>query len=143
MSKNFSVDVTVLANYNNKSNILKILEKGNKLGFIYHDHHIGGGFYSETPIMKPAQAYEKILHAIDFGEDGGPTIYVGLGGENYTFLSFYRNEGMLVISMFGMGPKIEREFEGGEYALDFAVYIRIMLDLCNDFALKKIELGEY
>lgn len=142
MSRNFSVDFTLIASYNNKKNILKILENGAQLGFIYYDHVLGE-IYQDAPTLTPEQTLNKILNAAKTNKDGGPTVYVSLGDSNYSFLSFYDDEDFIQCHLFGMAPIKRRTFEENIYEIDFEFYIQLMLKLCNGFAIKQIELGEY
>ena len=136
------MDVTLVAKFQNKLNILKILENGSRLGFIYYDQ-IMGKKYENSPILTPNQALEKIINSIELDLEGGPTVYTRINEQSCAFLSFYDNEELVKCSIFGMTNVVRKEFEEDCYEIDFAFYIKIILDLCENFAIKSIEIGEY
>lgn len=142
MSRNYFVDITLFAEFQKKSNILKILEKGCQLGFIYHDH-ITSKTYESSPILTPNHALEKVFKSIELNTEEGPTVYTRINEDSYAFLAFYDDEKLIKCSMFAMTNIIRKRFEENYYEIDFAFYIKLMLDLCNDFAIKKIEVGEF
>jgi len=141
MSRNFSVDLTLIATHNNK-NILKILETGRKIGFTYYDHEIAKT-YEDSPIITPSQTLKKILNAAEFELEDGPTVFINCGDSNFGFLSFHDDNHLLKCSFWGMRPIIRKTFEENIVEIDFEFYIQLMLKLCHGFAIKHIELGEF
>jgi|GEM_PF-5291296 len=140
MSKIFFINVILRADYN-KSNILKILQRGTQIGFTYYAH-ILGELYEDAPVIDAEKACEKVVKAAEIGADDGPSIFVQIGDSTYALLGLIEQEGKLKCRLFGMTPVIQREFENKEYTIDFAVYVRLLLILCDDFALDSIGLYE-
>lgn len=141
MSIDYSVNLTLYATYN-EENILKILQKGSSLGWIFYDQ-ILGELYEEAPILNAEQALQKILRAIKEDIEGGPTVYVKFANPGYAHLSFLEENKFLRCDLFGISYLRRKDFEENFHGIDFAFYIKLMLDLCNNFLLKKIEIDEY
>lgn len=142
MSTNYFVDITIVANFQNKTNILKILDEGTKINFIYYDYTTGTS-YEDSPTLNSKQVYDRILQNMQSSPNETPTVYVRISNDSCAFLSFFANNNLLKCSLYGMTNISKKEFEENHYDVDFSVYIKIMLNLCKLFAIKSIELGEF
>ncbi len=141
MSIQHAVSVILNGHYK-KENIQNILQKGISKGFIYYDHILGER-YEESPVLDAERAAEKVIKALKEDTDGGPSVYTHFD-DNNGFLFFYKFEDQLIEFRIGsFGSPIRKDFKDNVYSIDFDHYIRMVLDLCKDFAIIKLETESF
>lgn len=134
MSILYSISITLDAEYNNIT-IRNILEKGRAKGFIYYDNILDQ--YNDNPsTIQPEDAAHKLIQAQELSLELGPRILTILDqdGDNAS-IWFYKKDNYTIevdISAFGC-PRRKGMF------LDFAYYIRMLLDLCEDFPVMELK----
>jgi len=119
----------------NENNITAILEKGAQKGFRYYDEI---GEMQENPnILDVRTTAKKIIKAQENKPELGPCVYTILDIATYenAFLWFQQSDdGYLMFRMAAFGcPKKKG------YFIDFAYYIRLCLDLCEDFPVLELK----
>jgi hypothetical protein len=134
MSNIYSIDIK-LATECNKDNIATILEKGAQKGFKYYDEI---GEIKETPgILDAKQVAQKIIKAYVIKPEYGPCASTTLDGgydTNAGFWFYKLDDGCLEFHMGDFGcPKKKG------YFIDFAYYIRLCLELCEDFPILELK----
>ncbi len=133
MSKDYSIKITLETAFN-EFNIQKILKKGSNKGFKYYDH-VWGERYENSPLLDAAGATQKIIKARINNLEEGPCVYSVLEKDSNAHFYFYESEdGYLEFHIGAFGcPKKKG------YWIDFAYYIRMFLDLCEDFPILELK----
>lgn len=133
MSIVYSIEVKLDVSYS-KDIVCKILAKGKNKGFIYYDKIINQDIDNPLPIL-PEEAAVKLIQAQELLLDLGPRVLTILGGDDNASLWFYKNDdGTINIDMGAFGCPRKK----GNY-IDFSYYIRMMLDLCDDFPIIELK----
>jgi len=133
MSMDYVIKIKMDASYD-KINIYKILERGALKKFVYYDQ-VFGELYKDASKINAESAANKIITAYDNKTEGGPAVFTLIDSESDVHLWFYKSEsGWLefCIGSFGLPKK-----KG--YYIDFAYYLRMFLDLCEDFPILEVK----
>lgn len=132
MTRDYEIRFRLNANYS-ETNIISILKKGTIKNFIYFDYEIAK-LYADAPIINAQGAARKVINALQQNTEGGPAVYVCLESSTYAHLWFYKTDENLLEFVVGVfsSPKMKED------SIDFAYYIRMFLDLCDDFALLEV-----
>lgn len=132
MGQEHAVRTIVEASYT-YHNIKNIINRGLRMGFIFYDR-LPGQIYEAARIMSVDNVVKRFIgHDFDT-EDYGPLVYVDTGRESF-FLWFHETDhGYIRISMGSFGSPQEKN---GSF--DFAHYIRLVLDLSDDFITLSLE----
>ena len=134
MSMYYSIEMKLHAECNEK-NVETILEKGAQKGFRYYDEI---GEVRDSPgILDSKTTAQKIIKAQVNKPELGPCVHTILDVATYenAFLWFQQSDdGYLAFHMGAFGcPKKKG------YFIDFAYYIRLCLDLCEDFPVLELK----
>ena len=134
MSLSYVIKIKLDALYT-EENIKKILERGAFKGFIYYDQ-ITFEKYSDIPVINPKQAAHKIMNAYKAKKE--PVVYTTLDKELEADFWFYETaDEWLEFQVNGAGI-IKKDFY-----IDFAYYIRLFLDLCDDFCVLELRTESF
>ena len=128
MSKIYSVEVILEASHD-LFNIALLLEKGASLGFVYHDH-VDGKMYNLAPVLSAKDAAQKIINYDFIKDEAAPSVYTIYEDDGFFLWCFQSEDQFLKVSIGGFGNPKEKDG-----SLDFAHYIRLLLDLCDDFVI--------
>jgi hypothetical protein len=134
MSMDYAIKINIYAPYTQET-IYKILHRGSKKKFIYHDY-VFGVRYKDSPIIDAQAGAVKIINAYNNDIEGGPSILVIVDtvSDNNVFFWFEKVEGGGL--KFTMGD-FSNPLKKGHF-IDFAYYIRMALDLCEDFSIFEV-----
>lgn len=134
MSISHYIDLKLRAPYN-KGNIKQILQRGTKNGFCYFDHSLGER-YTNAPVLDDEGAANKVLKAFKEKAEDGPCVFTKIEQENFGYLCFRETEdGYLEFSFGGFSSPQKKSFKDSHTHIDFSFYIKLCLDLCQDFAI--------
>jgi hypothetical protein len=80
------------------------------------------------------QAAEKIVNVEKNNLDDTPSVYTNID-DTTAFLSFYKDEEWgLRFHIYGFGSPKRRDFH-----IDFSYYLKLFLDLCEDFMVMEVK----
>ena len=136
MSNSYSIEIKLDALYD-KENISEILERGIRKGFIYYDHEAGVR-YLNAPILNASSAAEKVIKDLNEKSEYGPNVYALIEPENSAHLYFYETEGSIE---FHVGVFSYPRKKG--YYIDFDHYIRMFLDIVEDFPILELKTNMF
>ena len=129
---NYSIEIKLDASYS-KENITKILERGKLKNFIYYAQ-TEESECSGMPIINAEEAANRAMKALIEKSEYGPDVYAIIEPENSAHLYFYEIEGLIE---FGVGVFSYPQKKG--YYIDFAHYIRMFLDIVEDFPILELK----
>jgi len=140
MSITYGIDVNINAAYS-QQNIHFILEKGAKLGFRYY-----GCFWEKNEnfvILDIKNTVKEIMkQSSEPFKNSEPRVYVKLE-DTYFFFCILNKKDSMEVSLGGFASPWKKEFWNSPYGdtlmIDFARYIRLLLKLCEDFTILKLE----
>jgi len=136
MSISYSIKVRMMTFFKQQP-LVNILERGSQYGLIYYDH-IMGEQYENGPFIDAQKAAIKIMAAIESKDEGGPCVFTKID-DTYCFIFFYRTDhGTLDFYIGSFGSPVRKDFRDGFYHIDLAYYVRLALDLTQDYALEEI-----
>lgn len=124
--------------------VFSIIKKGSELGFIYFDSDIfERKGLKENQILSNEEAKHKILdHNEINAHEGGAYVEV-MFKEIVFMLRMSDKNGMVEVHMGDFHPGWEKPFYGDVEMFDFGKHVELMLTLCGDFALIKLETETY
>jgi hypothetical protein len=134
MSSFYSVEV-ILNAHHNENNITRIIEHGTDLGFIYY-----GWDKTPSPIILTSQEAKTFLLTILTGDENDLSdAYLTVVFKDTDFLMRIDPiENYTRISIFSFGQPWQRQIDRDSYTIDFARYIRLVLELCKDFPILEL-----
>jgi hypothetical protein len=98
-----------------------------------------GERYENAPILNYEHASDKIINAAYEKIEGGPSVYTKIDDFSYAYIWFYETEeGYLEIYLGGFGSPKRKD-----YYIDFTHYIRIILNLCEDYIILSLCTNTY
>lgn len=134
MSILYSIEIKLDAKCN-EDDIATILERGAQKGFRYYDR-IGEIRDREAALLDVRTTAKKIVEAYETKPELGPCVYTVFSNndpdENFR-LWFYKKDGFLKLYMGSFGCPRRKE-----YLIDFAYYVRLCLDLVEDFQIMEV-----
>jgi hypothetical protein len=136
MSISHSVSAILDAPHNSK-NIANIIQHGSHLGFIYYNQTVDSYYPS---VFSYHEATQVIFKCTDATLCDTSDAYLLVKFENTDFLMRIdpRDQGIRIsIFDFGFPWKQEADIEAG--TIDFARYIRLLLLLCKDFTILRLQ----
>lgn len=141
MGVHHSVYILINANFN-KKNVLNILKKGEKLGFIYSDF-IKMMETLKPSILKTEEALERVLYPIhDYKKEYGRILVVRHYDIDFDIFFYDSENNNFKISLgdFAIDGKKDFYASGKEiYYANYQRFIKLGLDLCKDFCIKEIK----
>lgn len=140
MSMSYSLSMNIKANFTRDS-IYRILENGNKIGFVYYDN-IPGETYLDAPVIDSLCATNKILENNEVSQELGKIVLTKFEDTSFDF-GFHELENYeLQICFSNMTYPWRREFWNGgknKIGLDFSRYAHLQLKICKDFSILALE----
>ena len=132
MSRIYLIKTTLDVLYSEEA-IERVLERGIVVSLRYYDHQ--DGVIDDLPLAFDLKGAVRKIIDYDLGEEGcGPSIYVICEHGEFILWCYKTDCGQLSVSIGSFsGPK---EKDG---SFDFAYYIRLLLDLCDDFAILSLK----
>jgi hypothetical protein len=130
MSVSYSIDVTLDLFYT-EENIKYIVAKGKEQKFTYLDFEL-------CKFLSVDEVVQKILYS--HSDDEARHVRIKFQ-DTFCFLWFFKSDnGQLIFSIGSFGYKWDRDFSNGRriYTIDFARYIRLMLEACNDVSILEL-----
>jgi hypothetical protein len=127
----YVIKINLYAPYTQET-VYKILHKGSKKKFIYHDY-VFGALYKNAPIIDAHAGAAKIINAYNNDTEGGPSIFVIIDSPIDTDVFFWFDkpeDGGVEFTIGNFGNPRKK----GSY-IDFDYYLRMALDLCEDFSI--------
>lgn len=121
-----------------ETNILKILTKGEALGIRYYDH-IEAERYIGSPELNSIEATKKVLFKRE-QPDKDQGLYIRKENSTGFFWFSISPDKTLCFSMGSFSEKKERYYDIDLPTIDTAYYLRLAIDLCDDFFINKIEV---
>lgn len=139
MSKSYSIDVTLQAP-GERNTIALIIKKGSEMGFVYYDSDFFSRWGDERIILSNEEAIHKILDNNEINANqGGAYVEVMFQDTQFMLRVFDLTSTTLGLYMSNFGYQWEGTFFGDVYFFDFGAYTEILLTLCKDFAVLKLE----
>lgn len=135
MHKDYTVAVSLWFVGINKDVVTHILKSGAKLGFIYRDRYAPGRTNTDAKVVSYEHVAEKLLEY----QTGG--VYIEVVYQDIVFfLRIYNNEGIEhLVRMSHFAPGWTKKFSDGREAVDLARHLKLLLTLCDDMALGRVE----
>jgi len=137
MSKIYSINIKLMAE-SDKDNIAKVLARGAQKGFKYFDN-IGEETYDNMLIIDAQKAAQKLVESYQTKPELGPCVFTHMpdpddpaGFDDVRLWFDKANDGWLEFDMGFGAPKKKT------YYIDFDYYLRICLDLVQDFQILEI-----
>jgi hypothetical protein len=139
MSISYSISVELDANCSHQ-NISFIFKRGSELGFIYYvkSPEPSDGYHSIS--ASDQAAAEFIFKKIEHGTyDDGENYFMTKFQDTDFLLTLYPKNNNLRVSFVDIGEPWMRVIDYKSRTIDFARYSRLILDLCKDFSILKLE----
>jgi len=133
----YSIEITLDVAYTSE-NIAKILELGQKKGFIYYDDILDNTSEKLHRINAP-EAAKKIIENFNLQLEEGPAVLTILENSSSAHLWFNKNNDNGLDFSIGTFNCPRKK---GSY-IDFAYYIRMALDLCEDFSIFGVQTNMF
>ena len=118
-----------------QENFRRILQKGSNVGLIYFASEEDGTNYFCVNADQAAVTLLTITEEIK--NNGGPFLSVNYQDTAFNFHLFVTEENKIKLSFSGFCPRWNKDFEHGghDYLIDFARYIKLILQVCEEIPL--------
>lgn len=139
MSISYSISIELDANCSNQ-NISLIFKRGSELGFIYYAKSLEAfdGYHSIAATC--IEASEFIFKNFERGVyDDGENYFMTKFQDTDFLLTLYPKNNNLRVSFVDIGEPWTRVIDYESQTIDFARYSRLLLDLCKDFSILKLD----
>ncbi len=139
MSTYYTCSIQLNAPFNQKT-ALMLIKKGKQLGFIYLDLKS----YSSESIVANEMSPEQISHClfaestINEADNKYPKCLTVKYLETVFTLNFHEKYFNMELYFFALGSIWKKEINNEE-CFDFGRYVKLWIDMCEDFSIKKIE----
>lgn len=139
MSLYYSCDIYLSAPLNEET-LLTLINRGKHLGFIYFNLQSYSGNLDIDTSMSSEEAFNYILmgKTTKKNDSDFPKCLTVKYLETILTLSFYEKDGCTNVSLFVLGNKWEKTIND-KICFDFGRYVKLLIDLCEDFCIEKVE----
>jgi hypothetical protein len=142
MSLSYSVEALLDCRID-ESTLNKIFRNCERLGFIFYDYELGKS-YEEAPILYQNKALRVALERMNEDYINGAAWYGLIEGHSMHFWFYQKETHMEVhIGSFGNIRKNAFQYPQNEHAIDFGWYIKLMVDICENFKILELHTDTF
>lgn len=139
MSLYYSCKVNLKTHYNQET-LLKLLERGKRLGFIYFNLQSYSGDLDISTDMSAKEALNYLISGEATRKDdiNFPKNLTIQYDDTIFTLKFYGSDYSVSLNFFVLENPWKKICDSDEY-IDFGRYVKLWINMCDDFCIYKIE----